>query len=107
MRMTEERLAYVEGRAEEQVRMFVTLKDAIANPTEAGAIMHKHHRQVDEGVARDETMKVGQLATVAGAPLGAIEEGRLQRTIDVIAGAYTLKSSVKAADIYAPGFVPK
>ncbi len=83
------------------------LKDAIANPTEAGAIMHKYHREVDEGVARDETMKVGQLATVAGAPLGAIEEGRLQRTIDVIAGAYTLKSTVKAADIYAPGFVPK
>ena len=83
------------------------LKDAIANPTEAGAIMHKYHRQVDEGVARDETMKVGQLATVAGASLGTIEEGRLQRTIDVIAGAYTLKSSVKAADIYAPGFVPK
>ena len=69
--------------------------------------MHKHHRQVDEGVARDETIKVGQLATVAGAPLGAIEEGRLQRTIDVIAGAYTLKNSVKAADVYAPGFVPK
>jgi hypothetical protein len=52
-------------------------------------------------------MKVGQLATVAGASLGTIEEGRLQRTIDVIAGAYTLKNSVKAADIYAPGFVPK
>jgi NitT/TauT family transport system substrate-binding protein len=66
------------------------LKDAIANPAEAGAIMHKYHRQVDEGVARDETIKVGQLATVAGSPLGAIEEGRLQRTIDVIAGAYTL-----------------
>lgn len=83
------------------------LKDAIANPKEAGEIMHKYHRGVDEDVARDETVKVGQLATVAGAPLGAIEEGRMQRTIDVIAGAYTLKNSVKAADIYAPGFVPK
>ena len=39
------------------------LKDAMANPKEAGEIMHKYHRQVDEGVARDETVKVGQLAT--------------------------------------------
>ncbi len=83
------------------------LKDAMANPKEAGEIMHKYHRQVDEGVARDETVKVGQLATVSGAPLGSIDPARLQRTIDIVAGAYTLKNTVKPDDIYAPGFVPK
>jgi NitT/TauT family transport system substrate-binding protein len=83
------------------------LKDAMANPKEAGEIMHKYHREVDEGVARDETVKVGQLATVPGAPMGSIDSARLQRTIDIIAGAYSLKSTVKPADIYAPGFVPK
>lgn len=83
------------------------LKDAIANPQQAGEIMHKYHREVDEGVARDETIKVGQLATVPGAPMGSIDEARLQRTIDVVAGAYTLKGAVKPADIYAPNMVPK
>jgi NitT/TauT family transport system substrate-binding protein len=83
------------------------LKDAMANPKEAGEIMHKYHREVDEGVARDETVKVGQLANVSGAPLGSIDSSRLQRTIDVVAGAYSLKNAVAPGDIYAAGFVPK
>jgi hypothetical protein len=29
----------------------------------------------------------------------------VQRTIDFIAGAYTLKNPVTVADIFAPGFV--
>jgi NitT/TauT family transport system substrate-binding protein len=96
----------------EMVRKFVAatlhgLKDAMANPQEAGEIMHKYHREVDTDVARDETVKVGKLATVPGVPLGSIDSGRMQRTIDVVAGAYTLKSTVKPNDIYAPGFVPK
>ena len=71
------------------VRKFIAatlhgLKDAMANPKEAGEIMHKYHREVDEGVASAETIKVGQLATVADAPLGAIDSARLQRTIDII-----------------------
>ena len=94
------------------VRKFIAatlhgLKDAMANPKEAGEIMHKYHREVDEGVASAETIKVGQLATVADAPLGAIDSARLQRTIDIISAAYALKSTVKASDIFAPGFVPK
>lgn len=96
----------------DMVRRFVAatlhgLKDAIANPKEAGEIMHKYHREVDEGVASAETVKVGQLATVPGEPLGSLDPTRLQRTIDVVAGAYTLKNSVKPSDIYAAGFVPK
>ena len=96
----------------DMVRRFVAatlhgLKDAMANPKEAGEIMHKYHREVDEGVASAETVKVGQLATVPGAALGSIDSARVQRTIDIVAGAYTLKNPVKAEDIFAPGFVPK
>jgi NitT/TauT family transport system substrate-binding protein len=83
------------------------LKDAIASPQQAGEIMHKYHREVDEGVARDETIKVGQLATVPGAAIGSIDPARLQRTVDIVAGAYTLKSTIKPDDIYAPNMVPK
>jgi NitT/TauT family transport system substrate-binding protein len=83
------------------------LKDAIASPQQAGEIMHKYHREVDEGVARDETIKVGQLSTVPGVAMGSIDPARLQRTVDIVAGAYTLKSTVKPDDIYAPNMVPK
>jgi len=96
----------------DMVRRFVAatlhgLKDAMANPTEAGKIMNKYHREVDEGIASAETVKVGQLATVPGVALGSIDSGRVQRTIDIVAGAFTLKNPVKAEDIFAPGFVPK
>ena len=96
----------------DMVRRFVAatlhgLKDAMANPKEAGEIMHKYHREVDEGIASAETVKVGQLATVPGAALGSIDPARVQRTIDIVAGAYTLKNPVKANEIFAPGFVPK
>ena len=96
----------------DMIRSFVAatlrgLKDAAANPKEAGEIMHKYRREVDEDVATAETVKVGQLATVAGAPLGSIDSARLQRTIDIVADAYSLKNSIKAADIYATGFVPQ
>jgi NitT/TauT family transport system substrate-binding protein len=96
----------------DMVRRFVAatlrgLKDAIADPKEAGEIIHKYHRQVDPGVASAETVKVGQLAKVPDAPLGSVSPARLQSTINVVAGAYTLKSAVKPDDIYAPGFVPK
>jgi NitT/TauT family transport system substrate-binding protein len=96
----------------DMVRRFVAatlhgLKDAMANPKEAGEIMHKYHREVDEGIASAETVKVGQLATVPGAALGSIDAARVQRTIDIVAGAYTLKNPVKADEIFAPGFVPK
>ncbi len=96
----------------DMVRRFVAatlhgLKDAMANPKEAGEIMHKYHREVDDGIASAETVKVGQLATVPGAALGSIDAARVQRTIDIVAGAYTLKNPVKADDIFSPGFVPK
>ena len=63
------------------VRRFVAatmqgLKDAIADPREAGAIMNKHHREVDADIATGETKIVG---TLIGQPLGVIEATRVQK----------------------------
>jgi len=91
----------------ELVRRFVAatmqgLKDAIANPQEAGAIMNKHHREVDADVAAAETKVVG---TLTGQPLGVLDAGRVKKAIEIVRNAYTLKSAVTPEDIYAPGFV--
>jgi NitT/TauT family transport system substrate-binding protein len=92
------------------VRRFVNatlrgLKDAMANPREAGAIINKYHRQIDVDVAVAETEAVALLATVRNRPLGGIDAAAIQRTIDIIAGAYQLKTAVKPNDIFASGFV--
>lgn len=89
------------------VRRFVTatlqgLKDAIADPQQAGAIMNKHHREVDADVAAAETKVVG---TLTGQPLGVLDPARVKKAIEIVGRAYTLKSAVAPEDIYAPGFV--
>src|SRR6516165_2270156 len=89
------------------VRRFVSatmqgLKDAVANPQEAGTIMNKHHREVDADIATAETRIVG---TLVGQPLGVLDPARVKRTLEIVSGAYTLKFPVTADDIYAPGFV--
>ena len=83
------------------------LKDALANPTEAGETMSKRHREIDAKIAAAETAKVKGLAMQDGVPLGMIDPARVKTTIDVVAGAYELKNPVAPEDIYAPGFVPK
>ena len=78
------------------------LKDAIANPEEAGAIMNKHHREVDAGVAAGETKIVG---TLTGRPLGVIDGDQIKKAIEIVSDAFTLKNQVAIDDVYAPGFV--
>ena len=92
------------------VKRFVTatlqgLTDAIANPEQAGAIMHKYHRQVDADIATGETRIVGTLTKQDGVPLGTLDPERVKKSIDIVSGAFTLKNPVTPADIYAPGFV--
>jgi NitT/TauT family transport system substrate-binding protein len=83
------------------------LKDAIADPAAAGAIMNKYHRQVDVDIATAETAAVAALAVVPGETLGNINPARVQSTIDIVAGAYQLKTPVTAPDIFAPDMVGK
>ena len=94
------------------VRRFVAatvkgMKTAFANPAEAGAIMNKYHPQVDVEVAKGETEAVVELAQVKGKPLAEIDPSRIQDTINVVNGAFKLRSQIGTGDIYVPGFVPK
>jgi NitT/TauT family transport system substrate-binding protein len=92
------------------VRRFVNatmrgLKDAMANPGEAATIINKYHRQIEVDVATAETRAVASLAAVRDRPLGMIDPAAIQRTLDIVTGAYQLKSPVKSSDIFASGFV--
>jgi len=78
------------------------LKDAIANPQEAGAIMNKHHREVDADVAAGETRIVG---TLTGQPLGVLDPARVQRAIDIVGGAFAPQTPAVPDDIHEQGFV--
>src|ERR1700730_11560884 len=79
------------------------LTDAIANPEAAGAIMNKHHREVDADIATGETRIVG---TLTGKPLGVLDAARVKKSLDIVGGAYSLKHPVVPDDIYPPGFAP-
>jgi NitT/TauT family transport system substrate-binding protein len=83
------------------------MKDAFADPTAAGAIMQKIVPQVDATIARNETEAVAELAQTSGKPLGEIDGARIEATLDMVKAAFGLATPVTAADVYAPGFVPK
>jgi NitT/TauT family transport system substrate-binding protein len=83
------------------------MKDAFADPAAAGATIHKFIPQVDATIAKKETEIVAELAQIPGQPLGEIDPARIDATLDVVKGAYQLATPVAAADLYAPGFVPK
>ena len=93
------------------VRRFVAatlegLKSAMADPKEAGEIMHKYHREIDVDIAIGETRKVKELATQPNVASGALDPGRIQKTIDTVAETFALKRRVSPTDVYAPGFLP-
>jgi NitT/TauT family transport system substrate-binding protein len=83
------------------------MKDAFADPADAGAIMQKIVPQVDATVAKNEIEAVAELAQIPGKPLAEIDPARIEATLDVVKGAYKLATPVAAVDVYAPGFVPK
>ena len=69
--------------------------------------MNKAHPEVTADVAKGETEAVAELAQVKGKPLAEIDPAGIQATIDVVNGAFKLKSQVKASDVYVQGFVAK
>ncbi len=94
------------------VRRFVAatvkgMKAAFANPAEAAAIMNKQHPEVAVEVAKGETEAVAELAQIKGTPLAEIDPSRIQATLDVVNGAFKLRSEVSARDVFEPGYVPK
>ena len=92
------------------VRRFVRatldgLKSAMADPKEAGEIMHKYHREIDVDIAVGEMRKVRELADQPGAPLGTTDPGRIRKTIDIVGATFALKKTVSPTDVFAPGFL--
>jgi NitT/TauT family transport system substrate-binding protein len=83
------------------------LSYAVAHPDEAGQIINKYHHEVSPDIATAETKIVGTLINQPGEPVGFIDPKKMQATVDVVAGAFTLKHPVKAEDVSAPGFVGK
>jgi NitT/TauT family transport system substrate-binding protein len=83
------------------------MKDAFADPATAGTIMQGLVPQVDATIAKKETEVVARLAQIPGQPLGEIDPAGIDATLDVVNGAFQLKTPVAAADVYTPGFVPK
>lgn len=77
------------------------LRDAIANPQEAAAIMNKHHSQIDMDVAEAEIIAVGGL--LSGDQSGVIDIDRMRQTFDVVSGAYDLQNPVTATDVFVAG----
>jgi NitT/TauT family transport system substrate-binding protein len=93
------------------VRRFVKatldgLKSAMADPKEAGEIMHKYHRGIEVDIAIGEMSKVKELAASPNAPLGTIDPRRMQKTVDIVGATFTLKKSVSPNDVFAPGLLP-
>lgn len=81
------------------------LKDTLAAPAEAAAILNKAHREVDAEIAAGEIEVLKYLANAPGQRLGVIERPRVARTIEVVAGAFELKSPVTPDEVFAPGMV--
>jgi NitT/TauT family transport system substrate-binding protein len=84
---------------------FKGMHDAFANPTEAGEIMNKYHKEISPEVGKGETELVKELASVPGQKMGVIDEGRIKRTIDIMVKSYPMKQPVQPRDMFVPGFV--
>jgi NitT/TauT family transport system substrate-binding protein len=83
---------------------FKGMRDAFANPTEAGEIMHKYHKEISADVAKGETELVKELAEVPGHKLGVIDSARIKKTIDIMAQSYPMKKPVQPQDMFVAGF---
>jgi NitT/TauT family transport system substrate-binding protein len=84
---------------------FKGMKDAFANPSEAGEILNKYQKQISPEVGKGETELVKELAEVPGHKIGVIEENRIKRTIDIMAKSYPMKQPVQPQDMFVSGFV--
>jgi NitT/TauT family transport system substrate-binding protein len=81
------------------------MKDAFANPSEAGEILNKYQKQISPDVGKGETELVKELAEVPGHKIGVIDENRIKRTIDIMAKSYPMKQPVQPQDMFVSGFV--
>jgi len=95
----------------DMIRAFVRatlkgMKDAFANPAEAGEIMAKYHKELAPAVIAGETRLVGELAEVKGQPMGTLDPKAVASTVEVMSAYFTLKTPVPPADMFVAGFTP-
>ena len=81
------------------------MQDAFANPKEAGIILNKYHKQISPEVAEGETKLVHELALIPGHKIGVIDPVRIQKTIDIMARSFPMKTAVQPQDMFVAGFV--
>jgi NitT/TauT family transport system substrate-binding protein len=84
---------------------FKGMRDAFANPAEAGEIINKYHKEISPEVGKGETELVKELATMPGQKMGVIDQARIERTIDVMAKSYPMKQPVQPQDMFVSGFI--
>jgi NitT/TauT family transport system substrate-binding protein len=84
---------------------FKGMRDAFANPSEAGEILNKYQKQISPEVGKGETELVKELAEVPGQKIGVIDENRIKRTIDIMSKSYPMKQPVQPQDMFVSGFV--
>lgn len=98
----------------ELVRKFVRasmkgLRDALNDPAETGRIMAEYHRQVEPDITEGEIEMVGKIAVndlTKEHGLGYIDEGKMQKTIDLVGQVFKLKRPIKANEVFVPGMIP-
>ncbi|MGI9388296.1 MAG: ABC transporter substrate-binding protein [Methyloligellaceae bacterium] len=99
----------------DMVRKFVKasmkgLRDACADPAEAGKILAKYHKQVEPDIGEGETKLVCEIAINALSKkhgLGHIDLAKMGKTIDLVKKAFELKRKIDPSEVFVPGFTGK
>jgi NitT/TauT family transport system substrate-binding protein len=103
------RLAYKDGGLDYYGNGIIATEQTIKdNPDLLKAFVRatlKGMRDAFANPAAGETELVKELADLPGRPLGAIDEERIKKTIDIMAKSYPMNQPVNPKDMYAPGFL--
>ena len=99
----------------EMVKKFVRaslkgLRDACANPAEAGKILAKYHKQVEPDIGEGETKLVCEIAINDLSKkhgLGYIDVGKMGKTIELVKKTFKLKRDIKPEEVFVNGYAFK
>ncbi len=83
---------------------------SFAHPDEAVAILRKTNPEIDANVAKDELLELKNMEStdqIRELGLGYVDNGKMEKNRDNIAGPLALKRTVPVAEIYTNEFLPK
>ena len=81
------------------------MRDAFADPKEAGVILSKYQKQISPEVAKAKPSWWASLPSVPGHKMGVIDQSRTSADDRYLAKSYPMKSPVQPLDMFVPGFV--